>query len=214
MLRNVILTVCCTAAILGSIGPQIANGKSASKSDGKIPAYITAAVADPGRPEEDKQRDADRKPAETLQFAGIKPGETVVEFIPAKGYFTRILSKVVGPKGHVYALRRPAGPTPRLIPRIRWPQRRRSRPSRRTRMSVLRLSRPPTSPSPGPLMSFSRLRTTTMSITYRTSTSPVSTRRSSMRSSPVAPISCWIMSPRQARALVIPRLCTGSIRQR
>jgi predicted methyltransferase len=76
----------------------------------KIPGYITAAVADAGRPAEDKQRDADRKPAETVLFAGIKPGMTVVELIPGRGYFTRIFSKVVGPKGHVYALSPPRRP--------------------------------------------------------------------------------------------------------
>src|SRR5215813_10682558 len=86
MLRNFVLGACCAVAVLGSIGPRIATGKSGDK----IPAYITAAVADPGRPEEDKQRDANRKPAETVQFAGIKPGETVTELIPGKGYFTRI----------------------------------------------------------------------------------------------------------------------------
>jgi predicted methyltransferase len=109
MLRNFVLGACCTVAVLGSIGPQIASGKSTKAGD-KMPAYITAAVADPGRPEEDKQRDANRKPAETVQFAGIKPGETVVELIPGKGYFTRIFSQVVGPKGHVYAVSPPRRP--------------------------------------------------------------------------------------------------------
>ena len=68
-----------------------------------IPAYISAAVADSARPAEDKQRDADRKPAETLAFAGVKPGDTVIEIAPGKGYYTRLLSAVVGPKGKVYA---------------------------------------------------------------------------------------------------------------
>ena len=70
----------------------------------KIPDSITAAVADTGRPEGDKQRDANRKPSETLAFAGIKPGDQVAELLPGGGYFTRIISKVVGPRGHVYAL--------------------------------------------------------------------------------------------------------------
>jgi predicted methyltransferase len=102
MLRSVILGACYAVALLGSIG-------SASAA-GKVPAYITAAVADPGRPAEDKQRDDNRKPGETLAFAGIKPGQKVVELIPARGYFTRILSKAVGPKGHVYALSPPRRP--------------------------------------------------------------------------------------------------------
>jgi predicted methyltransferase len=76
-----------------------------------VPPYILAAVADKSRPEADTQRDADRKPAETLAFAGIKPGEQVAELIPGAGYFTRLLSDVVGPKGKVYALANPKSPT-------------------------------------------------------------------------------------------------------
>jgi predicted methyltransferase len=73
-----------------------------------VPAAISAAVADAGRPPADKDRDADRKPAETLAFSGVKAGEQVVDFLPGGGYFTRIFSKIVGPKGHVTALS-PAG---------------------------------------------------------------------------------------------------------
>jgi predicted methyltransferase len=67
-------------------------------------AAITAAVADKARPEADTKRDADRKPAQMLEFAGVKPGQTVVDLIPGGGYFTRIFSKAVGPKGTVYAV--------------------------------------------------------------------------------------------------------------
>jgi len=76
----------------------------------RIPSYIAAAVADPARPAADTARDADRKPAETLAFAGLKPGMTVAEIIPAGGYFTRLLSAVVGPKGKVFALQPPPRP--------------------------------------------------------------------------------------------------------
>jgi predicted methyltransferase len=68
-----------------------------------IPAPIAAAVADDHRPSADTARDAARKPADMLAFAGVKPGDTVLEITPGGGYFTRILSKAVGPKGHVYA---------------------------------------------------------------------------------------------------------------
>jgi predicted methyltransferase len=68
-----------------------------------VPANIAAAVADANRPDADKQLDADRKPAQTLQFAGVKSGQSVAELIPGGGYFTRLLSKAVGPKGHLYA---------------------------------------------------------------------------------------------------------------
>jgi predicted methyltransferase len=65
---------------------------------------IAAAVAAADRPDADKARDADRKPAELVAFAGVKPGMKIAELAPGGGYFTRILSGVVGPKGKVYAL--------------------------------------------------------------------------------------------------------------
>lgn len=65
---------------------------------------IAAAIADPARPDADKQRDANRKPAECLTFAGVKRGDQIAELMPGGGYFTRLFSKVVGPSGHVYAL--------------------------------------------------------------------------------------------------------------
>jgi predicted methyltransferase len=34
----------------------------------------------------------------------VKPGDKVAEMMPGGGYFTRVLAKTVGPKGHVYAL--------------------------------------------------------------------------------------------------------------
>jgi predicted methyltransferase len=69
-----------------------------------VPPAIAAAVADPGRPQADKDRDANRKPAETLAFAGVKPGMVVAELAPGRGYYTRILAKAVGPSGTVYAI--------------------------------------------------------------------------------------------------------------
>jgi predicted methyltransferase len=68
-----------------------------------IPAYIAAAAANPARPATDSELDADRKPAETLAFTGVKPGYTVVDFFPGGGYFSRLFSGVVGAKGKVYA---------------------------------------------------------------------------------------------------------------
>jgi predicted methyltransferase len=52
----------------------------------------------------DATADARRHPAEVLSFSGVKAGDAVAELIPGSGYFTRIFSKVVGPRGHVYAV--------------------------------------------------------------------------------------------------------------
>jgi predicted methyltransferase len=69
-----------------------------------VPGYIAKAVADPSRPADDRKLDADRKPALVLAFSGVAPGQSVAEFLPGGGYYTRMLSDVVGPTGHVYAL--------------------------------------------------------------------------------------------------------------
>lgn len=69
-----------------------------------VPRYVTKAVADPTRPRADTDRDALRLPAETIAFAGVKPGMRVAEFFPGGGYFTRPLSDVVGPSGHIYGI--------------------------------------------------------------------------------------------------------------
>jgi predicted methyltransferase len=75
-----------------------------------IPAAVQAAVADPARPDADRQRDAGRKPAEVIAFSGLKAGDKVADVMPGGGYFTRLFSKVVGPKGTVYAM--PPAPRP------------------------------------------------------------------------------------------------------
>jgi predicted methyltransferase len=69
-----------------------------------VPDNIAAAVADGKRPDADRQRDAERKPGETLAFTGVKTGAQVAELLPGGGYFTRLFSKAVGSSGHVYAL--------------------------------------------------------------------------------------------------------------
>lgn len=69
----------------------------------QVPRAIADAVASPERPEADKARDADRKPAELLAFAGVRPGWKVAELAPGGGYFTRLLGLVVGERGYVHA---------------------------------------------------------------------------------------------------------------
>jgi predicted methyltransferase len=65
---------------------------------------IAAAVADPSRPQTDRDRDTARKPVETLQFSGVKPGDAVADFNASSGYFARLFADVVGERGHVYAI--------------------------------------------------------------------------------------------------------------
>ena len=84
---------CATAA------PAASGSSSASAS-----AAAAAAVADARRPDADKARDAGRKPAETVVFAGVRPGSKVAELGPGRGYYTRVLAGTVGPTGKVYVI--------------------------------------------------------------------------------------------------------------
>ncbi|MDB6090012.1 MAG: methyltransferase [Gammaproteobacteria bacterium] len=95
----------------GTLAAALTFSFTAAQAAGGIPKFIAAAVADPARPDTDRTRDADRKPAETVAFAGLKQGDKVADLLPGSGYFTRIFSVVVGPKGRVYAVAPPRRPT-------------------------------------------------------------------------------------------------------
>jgi predicted methyltransferase len=71
---------------------------------GKSSDPIAAAIADPGRPAADRERDEARHPDELMAFAQVRPGQRVADYMPGAGYFTRVFAKAVGPGGHVYAV--------------------------------------------------------------------------------------------------------------
>lgn len=62
------------------------------------------AVSHPGRSAADLRRDALDHPAELLRLAKIKPGMRVADLLADNGYYSELLSYVVGPKGHVLLL--------------------------------------------------------------------------------------------------------------
>jgi len=87
--------------LAAAIGAALATASSAGAAP--IKPYLAAALANPDRGDQTAV-DARRKPGAVIAFSGLKPGETVVDLIPGGGYFTRIFSKVVGPKGHVFVV--------------------------------------------------------------------------------------------------------------
>jgi len=64
----------------------------------------SAAVEHAGRPADDLKRDAIDHPADVLRLTGIRPGMKVADFLAADGYYSELLSYVVGPAGHVLLL--------------------------------------------------------------------------------------------------------------
>ncbi len=97
------ITYRARALFVGACLSLIAAGTNQALAQSPTPA-IAAAVADPSRPAADSQRDLNRHPAEVLAFAGVKPGQKIVEFAPGGGYFTRLLIDVIGPRGHLFAV--------------------------------------------------------------------------------------------------------------
>jgi predicted methyltransferase len=63
-----------------------------------------AAVAQAGRPAADLTRDALDHPADILRLAGIKPGMKVADVLAGDGYYSELLSRLVGPRGQVFLI--------------------------------------------------------------------------------------------------------------
>jgi predicted methyltransferase len=60
------------------------------------PMSIAEALADPGRPAEQRAVDGVRKPAEILALTSAKAGDRVADVGPGGGYYTRLFSRIVG----------------------------------------------------------------------------------------------------------------------
>ena len=77
------------------------------------PAPSAAWLADPLRSEDMRKLDEGRMPAAVLAFAGVKPGQTVLDFIAGNGYYSLLLARAVGPKGMVFAANPPGENNPK-----------------------------------------------------------------------------------------------------
>ena len=72
-------------------------------NDHIVPQTLYTAVNHPDRPEQDRLRDHNRKPAQVLEFFGLEPGMAVIEILAGGGYYTELLSRAVGDNGIVYS---------------------------------------------------------------------------------------------------------------
>ena len=84
-----------------AIADKVAHESAIAES--ALPPAITAAVSSSDRPAADKERDASRRPAQTMAFFGLKPGMRVADLWAGGGYMTELLARIVGPTGKVYS---------------------------------------------------------------------------------------------------------------
>ncbi|MDP6097696.1 MAG: hypothetical protein QGG67_17165 [Gammaproteobacteria bacterium] len=69
---------------------------------------LERAMANPGRPAADKERDASRKAPQVLAFVGLEPGMTVIDLIAIGGWYSEVLALAVGDNGKVYMQNNPS----------------------------------------------------------------------------------------------------------
>jgi predicted methyltransferase len=91
-----ICAVLVSAVLAGTLALMSTNSYAADIYD--------TAVQHSGRSPGDLKRDEAEHPAEVLRLAGIKPGMRVGDVLAARGYYSELLSYVVGPTGHVLLL--------------------------------------------------------------------------------------------------------------
>jgi len=92
LLPGLILTACGTEA-----------SPNAAPAGTDTPSVYEQAVANPARSADDRARDAGRKPAAVLQFFGIEPRMAVLDLYSGGGYYSELLSYIVGGGGSVTA---------------------------------------------------------------------------------------------------------------
>lgn len=90
------------ASLAGPVHPARAASEPAAA------AAVAAALASPDRPEADRAQDERRKAREFLEFVGVGPGMRVLDAFAASGYYTELMSRIVGPGGEVVAYNNPA----------------------------------------------------------------------------------------------------------
>jgi predicted methyltransferase len=83
--------------VAAALALSIAGGPSTAAAR---PSAIAAAIAASDRSADNVKLDSGRKPAEVLQFLGLRPGMHVLDLFGGNAYWAEIMAPVVGPKGH------------------------------------------------------------------------------------------------------------------
>lgn len=65
-------------------------------------SHLTKAVHSSMRLEKDIARDVNRKPASIMAFAGVEEGQTIVDMIAGRGYYSELFSLAIGETGTLF----------------------------------------------------------------------------------------------------------------
>lgn len=127
MAKPVTIATICGTALIGvaalalsapMAGAQINNTPAAAAApalSAQEAQSLLEAIASPLRSDANRARDRFRHPAETLNFFGVRPTDTVVELFPGGGWYSEILVPYIGNRGNYVA----AGPFDRGLAGIR-----------------------------------------------------------------------------------------------
>ena len=85
-------------ALLALFGLWVVAGCAATS------ANYSSILTNSDRPQNERDLDSARKPDQVLAFYGVKSGDRVADISAGRGYYTAILSQVVGPQGLVYTV--------------------------------------------------------------------------------------------------------------
>jgi predicted methyltransferase len=96
-MRQLLLASCLAIATLSGCASMDVGSKST----------VERALANPARSADDRVRDARDKPADVLALARFQRGDTVADVLAGGGYYSEILSGIVGPDGHVLLVNNP-----------------------------------------------------------------------------------------------------------
>ena len=102
-MRIMLAAACALAAFTMPATAQTAQTHAAMAQDHAHHAALNRALAMETRAE-DRARDQYRNPFETLDFFEVKPGMTVVDYMPASGWYTRVLVPYLGAEGNYIGL--------------------------------------------------------------------------------------------------------------
>ncbi|PHR92265.1 MAG: hypothetical protein COA69_07740 [Robiginitomaculum sp.] len=110
-MKNILMAaVAVTAIMVSGCQGTVATGDDAAKTEASMTTdqrdignrgAVMMAIQGLDRTDKDKENDEMRKAAEVLEFAGIWPGMTVVEMEAGSGYYTDLMSRIVGENGKI-----------------------------------------------------------------------------------------------------------------